>query len=210
MSHHQGRHLSLLILLALASGSGTALEVRVLDQNGQPIPDAVVFARQAGKSTALKPQTAIIDQVSKKFEPRVSALATGTTVTFPNKDDIKHHVYSFSPPKVFQLKLYHGVTADPVTFDKPGLVVLGCNIHDGMIAYVYIVDAPYFALTDATGSVKLASLPAGDYELQTWHYQMNDEAVAATPAAVKVETATPAQTLVLALRQDLPLPPPLE
>ena len=210
MRRWSGGGLSALAFVLLAAGNTAALEVHVVDKQGRPPADAVVFARPGGTVAPSPSRTAIINQVNQKFEPRVSVLAKGTTVSFPNKDDIKHHVYSFSPPKVFQLKLYHGVTAAPVTFDKAGLVVLGCNIHDGMIAYVYVVDAPYFALTDATGTVQLTSLPTGDYALQSWHYQMSDDDTATPPGTLHVEAATPAQTLTVALRQDLPLPPPLE
>jgi hypothetical protein len=99
----------------------------------------------------------------------------GAAVTFPNKDNIRHHVYSFSATKPLDLKLYSGVPAKPVVFDKPGAVKLGCNIHDWMVGYVYVVDTPYFAKTDKTGSARLDGLPAGDYQLRVWHPYMKTE-----------------------------------
>ena len=87
----------------------------------------------------------IIDQRDKQFIPYVTALQVGTSVWFANTDKIRHHVYSFSPAKKFELPLYAGVPAEPVVFDQPGFVTLGCNIHDWMIAYVAVLTTPYFA-----------------------------------------------------------------
>lgn len=115
------------------------------------------------------PQTTVIDQLDKEFVPRVSVLQTGTPVEFPNSDNIRHQVYSFSPAKTFTLKLYSGRPGEPVVFDKPGVVVLGCNIHDHMIAWVVAVDTPWFARTDAHGQAALRELPAGSYQLSVWH-----------------------------------------
>jgi hypothetical protein len=94
---------------------------------------------------------------------------TGTAVSFPNFDTVRHHVYSFSPIQKFELKLYAGTPAAPVRFDKPGTAVLGCNIHDRMSAWVHVVDTALFTKTDASGKATL-EVPAGDHRLRTWHY----------------------------------------
>jgi hypothetical protein len=93
---------------------------------------------------------------------------TGTPVQFPNHDTVRHHVYSFSPAKTFEIKLYVGTPAQPVVFDKPGTAVLGCNIHDQMVAWVHVVDTPWFALT-RQGAARIEDAPAGTYQLQVWH-----------------------------------------
>jgi hypothetical protein len=98
----------------------------------------------------------------------VSAVQVGTSVLFPNKDNIRHHVYSFSPAKKFELPLYAGVPAEPVVFDKEGFVTLGCNIHDWMIAYIAVVPTPYFQVTGKEGQVTLKNLPAGPYMVEVW------------------------------------------
>jgi plastocyanin len=199
----------LIMLSHLTFKSAGALEIVVRDQHGQPLGDAIVFATRADVPSVTSNGQAMIDQIGKQFSPRVSAVAAGTVVSFPNKDDIKHHVYSFSPAKVFQLKLYHGVMAEPVLFDKPGLVTLGCNIHDGMIAYLYVVDSPHFGLTAVTGTVQLPDLVPGEYVLTAWHYQM----IAENPAAsqrVTVTASSPTIELSLALSDEQQLPPPLE
>lgn len=144
----------------------------VRDKTGKGIADAVVVALPA---TSIKGDTGaataaiIVDQVNKEFVPYVLPVQVGTTVSFPNKDNIRHHVYSFSPAKAFELPLYTGSSAAPVLFDKPGAVVLGCNIHDWMIAYIYVSASPYFAKTGASGKAILTELPPGDYTVRTWH-----------------------------------------
>ena len=112
---------------------------------------------------------AVIDQRDKQFVPYVTALQAGTAVMFPNSDNIRHHVYSFSPAKKFELPLYSGVPAEPVVFDKIGFVTLGCNIHDWMVAYVAVLPTPYFQLTGNDGRAVLKDLAPGHYILQAWH-----------------------------------------
>src|SRR3954470_11850981 len=162
--------LAAVIVLALYSvcrqSSAGSLSVAVKDANGGPVSDAVVYA-EGGNSGSAKRQ-AVIDQRDKQFVPYVSAVQVGTAVLFPNKDNIRHHVYSFSPAKKFELPLYAGIPAEPVVFDKPGFVTLGCNIHDWMIAYVAVLPTPYFQVTGKEGRAALKDLPAGQYTVQVW------------------------------------------
>lgn len=164
------------LFLHLAGASAAGLHVLVIDQAGAPVQDAVISATPltAVKPLAAKPTTAVIDQIKRRFVPLVSVVQTGTAITFPNKDNIEHDVYSFSPAKRFELHMYHGIPARPVIFDKPGLVVMGCNIHDQMIAYLLVVDTPWFAKTDARGAALIDNVPAGQYRLTAWHYRMKD------------------------------------
>jgi plastocyanin len=164
------------LLLCAASGlaQGADLRMTVSDGSNQPVADAIVYA------TALNPPAPVehkasIDQVNRRFVPRVSVIQTGTAVTFPNSDNIRHSVYSFSRPRTFTLKLYAGTPASPVVFDQPGIVVLGCNIHDTMVAWVLVVDTAFFARTAADGSASLPGLPPGDYLLRAWNNSMSDE-----------------------------------
>lgn len=153
------------------SATAANLSVTVVDQNDAPLADAVVYAvPTGGKALANVAAGTQIGQIKKRFEPLVSVIQAGAAVNFPNQDTVRHHVYSFSPAKVFELKLYSGVPAKPVVFDKPGLVVLGCNIHDHMLAYVLVVETPYFAKTGKDGVASLADLPTGDYEVKAWHH----------------------------------------
>lgn len=152
----------------LASAS---ISVQVSDSSGNPVADAVVYAETGSVMTTGKSSVAEIAQKDKKFIPLVSVVQTGTAVSFPNNDTVRHHAYSFSPAKPFELKLYAGKPEAPIIFDKAGTIVIGCNIHDQMVAYIQVVDTPYFGKTDASGKVKITTLPAGKYTLKTWHYK---------------------------------------
>ena len=170
--------------LFTASAQASSLAVVVQDAAGKPLADAVVYAEQDGVALPKLSKTAVIEQRGLKFLPLVSVVQTGTAISFPNNDKVRHHIYSFSPAKKFDQKLYAGVAASTQVFDKPGTVVLGCNIHDRMIAYVKVVDTPYFARTDADGVAKF-ELPAGKYKLNAWHYNQ-----AANPASAAEQTVT--------------------
>jgi plastocyanin len=162
--------LGALILGALFAHAAFAsvVTVNVTLKSGPAAEDAVIVFDPLGSAPPTSNDTASIDQINKRFVPRVSVVRTGTSVTFPNSDQIRHQVYSFSPAKVFSLKLYAGSPKVAVVFDKPGLVVLGCNIHDSMVAFVGVVDSPYFLKTPASGTAAL-NLPAGRYRLRVWH-----------------------------------------
>ena len=179
-----------------ATGGGDGLS-GIVNGGGGTI-NAVVYAMPVGGNPPRSaPRSAIMDQVNKEFLPFVVPVLTGTAVTFPNKDNIRHHVYSFSPAKKFEIKLYVGTPASPVVFDQTGIAVLGCNIHDNMAAWVVIVDTPWFGRTDADGRLQLASVPAGRYNLRAWHPGMT---VGAQPVeqALQVDAAPLAASVTLA------------
>lgn len=150
--------------------SAAEVTVNVRDQADNPLSNAVVYLEPDTKPKQGVLTDANIEQKNKQFSPFVSVVQVGTSVNFPNKDSVRHHVYSFSPIKTFELKLYSGIPAKPVVFDKPGTVVLGCNIHDNMLAYIHIVDTPYYGKSDLNGVVKLKDIPSGQYALKIWYY----------------------------------------
>ena len=160
--------------IALAAGTAARageLNISVQDRPGHPIADVVVTAvpsAGAGRQALAERAKAIMDQQNLAFVPQVLVVAVGSDVQFPNNDMVSHQVYSFSPAKRFQLPLYKGTVHPPVNFDKPGLVVLGCNIHDQMVGYIYVTDAPYFGKTDAHGTVRWSGIPADSYEVTLW------------------------------------------
>lgn len=163
------------MLLAVCLGSsalawGAGLNIELVNSAGEPVVNGVVTLRgPIGNESAL--ETAVMDQQDKQFVPNVLVVRTGTQVKFPNSDNIRHHVYSFSPAKRFELRLYQGTPSEPVTFDKPGVVVLGCNIHDWMIGYVYVTDDPRYAVTNQQGQAQIDQLPKGRYAVTLWHPQ---------------------------------------
>ena len=164
-------------LLALAATFPLAVDaatvsVQVSDAAGKPLQDAAVYAEPLSGSGSSRVKGAEIEQKSRKFMPLMTVVQTGTEIIFPNNDTVRHHVYSFSPTKPFELKLYSGTPGTPILFDKPGTVVLGCNIHDQMVAYIQVVNTPHFGKSDPAGKVQIADLPPGKYKLKAWHYQL--------------------------------------
>ena len=158
-----------LLALGLAGNcAASALDVTVVDAHGTPVELVAVYAVPDKPGTAAPAKTtAVMDQKHKEFVPHVLVVQAGTSVDFPNNDTVSHHVYSFSEPKSFELPLYKGDAHPPLVFDKPGIVVLGCNIHDDMLGYIYVVDTPYFATTDEAGKARIA-LPTGGYSVRVW------------------------------------------
>jgi plastocyanin len=156
------------LLAAVLPSAAAEISVTVVDRDGRGIEDAVVTASPAAGKAVSAAKPAVMDQRDRAFVPRVLVVSVGSRVEFPNNDSVSHQVYSFSPAKRFQLALYKGETHPPVTFDQPGLVVLGCNIHDSMVGYIYVTPAPYFGTTDASGTVKLKDLPKDDYQIVVW------------------------------------------
>lgn len=151
------------------SADAATLTVLVTDASGKPLSDAVAYAEPELAVPPPKQFPKIeIEQKGKKFFPIVSVVQTGTSILFPNNDTVRHHIYSFSPAKIFEQKLYSGVPEKPVLFDKAGTVVLGCNIHDSMYAYIYVVDTPYFAKSDVNGKLNI-EIPSGKYQLKLVH-----------------------------------------
>jgi plastocyanin len=155
---------------AASVAQGANVDVLLGDAAGNPLTDAVVMLEPVGARLPVKPlQGAQIVQHDLQFDPPLTVVTTGTAVMFPNQDTVKHHVYSYSPAKTFQIKLYAGVPHTPIVFDKPGVAVLGCNIHDGMIAWVVVTDTPLWARSSVAGVARVPEVPAGSYQLHVWH-----------------------------------------
>lgn len=164
------------LYLSISVAAAADLNVLVLDRSGKPVVDAVVLATttmptslHTAKDSNKASESADVVQINKEFVPYVTVVKVGSVLNFPNKDNVRHHVYSFSLPKKFELPLYAGTSAPPVLFDNPGVIVIGCNIHDWMIGYIYVAETPYFVKTGADGAAILKNLPTGKYVLRVWH-----------------------------------------
>jgi plastocyanin len=170
--------LAFFALVAVTQGTRAAtVGVVVTDADNWPLVDAVVMLEPAAGRLAVAPMSGVqIAQTHRQFSPQVSVVTVGTPVTFPNNDTVRHHVYSFSPVKSFELKLYAGVPAQPVVFDKPGIAVLGCNIHDQMVAWVVVVDTPLYARSAASGRAQIEGVAPGSYRLRVWHSSLAEGA----------------------------------
>src|SRR5688572_4224387 len=198
---------AVLVALALhASSAARAAEVRgrVLASDGTGVAGAVVFLRTAAApAPAGAPSpSAVMDQIDKQFVPRVLPIVAGTEVRFPNHDQIHHHVYSFSRVKTFDLPLSKGTEAPPVRFDQPGVVKVGCNIHDWMTGVIVVVPSTVYATTDDGGAFVLRDVPAGEVSIAAWH-EASETAIDAATQRLTVGAAPPTDlTFTLAVRPD--------
>jgi plastocyanin len=162
-------------VLAATGGAGAAtLVLNVQTSDGHVLSGAVVTVRPLdGPGRHVTPVHAVMDQVDRAFAPDLLVIPVGSTVEFPNSDSVSHQIYSFSPTKRFQLPLYRGKPYPPVHFEQPGVVTLGCNIHDDMLAYLFVTDAPWYGRTDTTGAWS-AELPRGRYRVALWHPRLRE------------------------------------
>ncbi|MGQ7263661.1 Cupredoxin [Vreelandella sp. V005] len=165
-----------LVLLAtlLFSLTANAAQITVLDSDGLPLKDAVVEVYYDAETNPPEQEKENIYQRNAAFHPKVLTVPIGSYVAFPNQDTTRHHVYSFSSAKTFDLNLYLQETPPPVHFDQAGIVVLGCNIHDHMQAFIVVSDAPYAATTNAEGMLALPTLPPGQHRLRVWHPRLDN------------------------------------
>jgi plastocyanin len=165
-------------LLLFAAGVGLSatlsaapLAVRVVDASGRPVRDVVVTLYPAG--SAARPARAggrfVVSQKNMQFHPFLTIVPVGADVSFPNLDPTKHHVYSFSPAKRFELKLFAKDQSRTVHFDRPGVVALGCNIHDQMSAFIVVTDSAWTARTNAQGVAAFADAPNAPGRVTVWH-----------------------------------------
>jgi len=170
---------SAVILTALLFAGGPAfaanLSLVVTKKDGRPLAGAVLTAEpQSGKWSPAAPQKLVMDQIDLTFVPDVMVIPVGSSVSFPNSDQVSHQVYSFSPARRFQLPLYRGKPHAPVVFDQAGVVTLGCNIHDNMVAYIVVTPAPFYGRTDEHGAWIIPNVPEGAYRIRVWHPLLKD------------------------------------
>lgn len=185
------------LLLGTAVARAGEFRARIVDQKSKPVADAVLALTPLDFAApkAAPAQPVEIVQVDRQYTPYVTPLQVGTTAVFPNADTVQHHIYSVSKPKRFEKALYAPGAHETVVFDQPGVVALGCNIHDWMVAYVVVVDTPFFAKSADAGTVTLNALPAGRYRLDLWHPRLakaitREIALGDTPAAEETFTLT--------------------
>lgn len=199
--------LALPLLLPSFSGIASQLQVTVLGGDNQVLSDAVVELI-ATNSPALTVSDSHFEmaQQNRTFIPFVMAVPVGAKVDFPNLDRTRHHVYSFSEAKPFELKLYVGKAEEPIVFDKTGIVALGCNIHDYMQAFIYVAKSPLVAVSDDKGLVQFNAVSKGHYQVKIWHPWQK-----AVPALTELTLAKDSEYLTLSLdieRQEKPSAPP--
>lgn len=194
-----------LLAILISAGRAGAVEVvaTVVDTAGHPVPEAVVFLTGEGLPAVPPREPYILDQVDKEFVPHVLPIVAGSRVRFPNRDNIHHHVYSFSKTKAFELQLYKGEPAAPVLFEQPGVVKVGCNIHDWMSAVVLVLPNAHFAMTDSGGRATLAGVPeAPGLKLQVFHERLKGPVEATAQAPGPASGGRAAHRWELALKPE--------
>lgn len=193
--------------LAAFDAAAAGFEAQVRSPTGAPVEDAAVVLEPVSGRVPPPRGPVSIEQRDREFVPYLTIVQKGTAVSFPNRDKLKHHVYSFSPAKIFEIKLYAGQPARPVVFDKAGEIALGCNIHDWMEAHVLVVDSAWFARTGADGIARVAAVPAGSYRLRAWHPRQKAPAATQDVEIRDGPAHRAALTLDVTPRQPRPKPP---
>jgi plastocyanin len=169
------RAMLLTLLVAGTPVSAANLSLVLLKKDGRPLAGAIVTAEpESQKLAPATPRKAVVDQIDLAFVPDVTVVPVGSSVSFPNSDIVSHQVYSFSPARRFQLPLYRGTQHPAVVFDQPGIVTLGCNIHDNMVAYLVVTAAPFFGRTNERGEWAMENAPTGAYRVKVWHPGLKD------------------------------------
>jgi plastocyanin len=164
-----------LTLGVVSAASAASLTVHSFDADGKPMPDVAIalYPKFSIPFDRAIPPDAVVAQQNMQFVPYLTVIRTGSRVSFPNRDNMEHHLKSFSATKEFEFKIYSSGTPPPVVFDRPGPVGLHCLIHDWMQGFIYVVDTPFYGATDAGGATSLDSLPEGKYEVRAWHPTMS-------------------------------------
>jgi plastocyanin len=201
------------VLLVAACGAVAAkdgaLAVRVTDARGIPVADAIVsVVPRAGGDAGRHPPPArrTIDQRDLAFVPGLEVFRPGDEVVFRNSDSTRHHVYSFSPVARFEFVLAPRESSPPLRLERAGVVAVGCNIHDNMIAWLYVSDAPWIARTGREGNASFDALPPGDYEVHAWQPRLKPGLREPVKGVRVVDAGTAAVSFALPL---LPPPPPM-
>ncbi len=202
-----GAMLGSFLVLAAAAASANQLDVRVTDRHGAAVTDVVVsVVPQAGQAApALHGQAPVsrtIDQVALQFVPYLQVLRPGDKIIFRNSDKTRHHVYSFSPVKAFQFMLVPGQSSPALELDKPGVIAVGCNIHDRMIAYLFVSDAPWVVRAGADGRAVVRDLPAGSYSVRVWQPRLRGKGTVTQDLVFQGSSDTRALEFKVALSPD--------
>lgn len=184
--------LVMLLVAACQTAAATTFTAEITDQDGNPVQNAVISlipdpkTIMPGASTRL-PVEKTIDQRLETFLPIVTIVPRNGRVVFTNSDATTHQVYSFSPVKQFEITLARDASSPPIAFPSAGVAALGCNIHDNMIAYIFVADSPWTGLTGTDGRVVIDDVPPGNYQAQVWHYRYPPRRV---PPSARVAVAS--------------------
>jgi plastocyanin len=204
MSLHGRSMIAACVLLAPVLDAAE-LDVRISTVKGAPVADAVVSVIPRNETAGVRdaaPATKIIDQKDETFIPYVEIFRPGDSVVFRNSDQTRHHVYSFAPARQFEFVLTSGQSSPPLRLEHAGVVAVGCNIHDRMITYLYIGEAPWMTRSGADGRAAIDTLPVGDYDVQVWHPQLRPGQAVPNQTAHVVDGGSAELSFTLSLLPD--------
>lgn len=197
----------MLVLIATSPFAlSQSLSVSLVDSESNPIADAVIeiLIPQELKSQYQDAINSRVDQIDKEFVPHVSTVVAGNYVSFPNSDDILHHVYSFSPINTFNIPLFGKEDSDRFqqSFESTGVIEIGCNIHDWMLAYIYVAESTLTAVSDESGQAIISEVPVGQFEVRVWHSRLAGDDVGMMRQMVFVDGQDTVEEVVLELKRD--------
>lgn len=210
--HTLARHFGALTLL-LMSCNLLATQITVVDQQGVPVSGAVIgIGKLSPKANSTPLAPSIMDQVDFQFVPKILVIDKQQWVSFPNSDNVRHHIYSFSSPKSFEIKMFSGTNSPPIQFSEPGIVVLGCNIHDSMVGYIYVADSALTLISDENGQIALPTqiaqtseaelLTNGQLSASLWHPLLSADNI--KRISINIDLSQSRQTIELPISQQAP------
>lgn len=195
-----------LFVIHIGLANSETVKVRLVDSQKQPVSNAVVTINKHNTAESRDLAEAIMDQIDFAFDPEVLVIAKSQWVKFPNGDNVRHHVYSFSAANPFELKLFFGEDAPPVQFNQAGVVVLGCNIHDSMVGYIYVTDNEHHSVSNSEGIVQINKswLIAGDNQAMVWHPKLSKSGVKREAITLNVDSPNQEVMLNITTQTDEP------
>jgi len=185
------------------------ISITIVEKKQRPVHDTVVEL-VSNTANTMNAGNVEITQLDKEFAPQMSVVPRGSPVLFTNKDPIQHHVYSVSKGNQFDLPLYQGTPSERIKFDRPGVVKLGCNIHDWMLGFAYVSQSKYVLTTDASGIARFKDIPEGDYELRIWNPRLKKNNKVISQRLTLKKDQPLEQTVTLSLRKKVRKPPRID
>ena len=184
-------------------GNACAESIQVLNQLGKPIENVVLSFSSDAPNILDKNKIAVMDQINIQFSPEVLVVQKNQSVSFPNSDNTRHHIYSFSQAKPFEIKMFKGGESKQLTFEQPGIVVLGCNIHDQMVGYIYVAENANTSLTNAQG---IANVPNSGIAIKLWHPKLSTNKMFRQDIQLPENLTEQPYPIVLNLIEDIVVP----
>lgn len=187
------------IICLTVSFASAGHEVSLVDSEGDPLHEAVLMqfkTSAAEENTETDSEVHIMDQINHQFAPQLIVIKSGDFVNFPNSDNVRHHVYSFSPAKTFELALYEAGTSPDMAFSTQGIVVVGCNIHDQMRGHIVVAGTERYRMSDKNGLFSFPDEWVNHGDWFVWHPWMSDQGLKPQPVDLNEWVGGESETVV--------------